>query len=309
MKIVKQKLAVIYHDKCSDGLTSAGIAKYFLEKAGHTDVLYIGGKYHEDPPELKDTQIFFVDFCYKRAVMDKLIEDQNHIVLIDHHKSAIEDVKDLFEHPSFEPFVSEDNTQSGTGLAWAYFKGRKGLNHLPFAFIQDRDLWTWKLPHAKEYLAVHNLIDKTLEEYSKFVVQTIEEEFSTVELSKVIEKGKAILESQEQIYKEVINSSLRYIDIAGYKNIPTVNCPSYFMSDIGSMLVNSEPVPFALMWYLGPEGIKIGMRSIADKSQTDVSEVAKTLHTKGGGHYCASGALIPFNEIQTNQYALRILGL
>ena len=35
MKIVKQKLAVIYHDKCSDGLTAAGIAKYFLEKAGY----------------------------------------------------------------------------------------------------------------------------------------------------------------------------------------------------------------------------------------------------------------------------------
>lgn len=309
MKIVKQKLAVIYHDKCSDGLTAAGIAKYFLEKAGYQDVLYIGGKYHEDPPELTDTQIFFVDFCYKRHVMDKLISDQNHIVLIDHHKSAIEDVRELFEYPSFEPFVSEDNTQSGTGLAWEYFKGRKGINHLPFAFIQDRDLWTWKLPHAREYLAVHNLRDKTLEEYYKFVVETIEEDFSTVQLTKIVEKGKAILESQNQIYDETISSSLRFLSLAGYDNVPTVNCPGYFMSDIGAKLVNTYDVPFALMWYISESGMKLGLRSKADRSGVDVSIVAKAIHPKGGGHYAASGAMIPPEEFKSNEFFKTLVGL
>lgn len=308
MKIIKEKIAVIYHDKCSDGLTSAGIAKYFLEKSGYTDILFIGGKYHEDPIELKDTQIFFVDFCYKRSVMDQLLLNDNYIVLIDHHKSAIEEVRELFNNPSFEPFVSEDNTQSGTGLAWHYFTGRKGINHLPFAFIQDRDLWTWKLPKAKEYLAVHNLRDKTLEEYFKFVVETIEEGFSPHDLSKVIEKGSAILQAQDQSYREIIQSSTRYLNVLDYENVPVINCPNYYMSDIGSIVCNENNVPFVLMWYLSNEGLKLGLRSKADKSGVDVSIVANRLHPKGGGHYAAAGAMFNFNELD-NPEVHNILGI
>ena len=309
MKIVKNKIAVIYHDHCSDGLTSAGIAKYFLEKIHHyTDVQFIGGAYHKDPPHLEDTQIIFVDFCYKFSVMEKLLSQNNYIVLIDHHKSAIEDVRELFDHPSFEPFVSEDNSQSGTGLTWHYFKGVKGLNHLPFAFIQDRDLWTWRLPRAREYLAVHNLIAKTLEAYYEFVVQTIEQELTTAELHRITEQGKYILESQNQIYDEVIDSTVRFINIQGHV-VPTSNCPIFFMSDIGAKLVEKYSAPFTLMWTITDSGMKIGLRSKSDKTGVDVSYIASIIHPQGGGHYAAAGAMIPFTDFETNPYFKLILGL
>lgn len=81
------------------------------------------------------------------------------------------------------------------------------------------------------------------------------------------------------------------------------------MSDIGAKLINTYDVPFALMWYLSESGMKLGLRSKADRSGIDVSIVAKAIHPKGGGHYAASGATIPPEEFKSNEFFKTLVGL
>lgn len=301
-------IVVIYHANCSDGLTSASIAKYALERKHlNEDIEYLGGVYSEDPPEYKNKTIYFVDFCYKRDVIDQLIANGNTLVLIDHHKSAINGVVDLLDTGIIEDATSRDNTKSGTGLAWDYFFNGMPMP-LPFQYIQDRDLWTWKLEESRPYLAAHNLIPKTLEDYYSFTVNVIEGD-SLEARAAVIEQGHLVQVVMAQTHKETAKETIRYLSILGYDNLPTVNCPSFFMSDIGSDIIQEAPdTPFVLMWCLSQDGLKVGLRSKSDYSKVDVSSIATLIHSKGGGHHCAAGAFIPIADVPMNPVSKILLG-
>lgn len=300
IKINRDNIAVIYHDHCSDGLTSAGIAAYFLPKTAQL----IGGSYNETPPNLKDTHIFFVDFCYKKDIMQKFLDDGNFITLIDHHKSQIEENLDLFSDENFEEFVSYDNSKSGTGLTWAYFSDDP-LPY-PFAMIQDRDLWTWSLYDTKNFLSGFDTLGRTLDIYLQFTSGVIDGGFA---ISPYIEKGSVVVETKESIYRDCLTDSLRFVKILDHENIPCVNCPGLFHSDIGSMLNNMYPESdFALLWYITDKGMKIGLRSKSDKSKTDVSKIAQAIHPSGGGHYSAAGVNVSFELLSSTQILKDILG-
>ena len=47
--------------------------------------------------------------------------------------------------------------------------------------IKDRDIWIWKEPYSKEYLAYLDLVELTLEEYNNYKVINIDEFNTTIE--------------------------------------------------------------------------------------------------------------------------------
>jgi hypothetical protein len=83
------------------------------------------------------TQSDIVDFSYERAVIDEMRRVANSILILDHHKSAEEDLRDLYVAPEWTTWreaanqsqpssnvrcvVRFDMERSGAGLTWDYF--------------------------------------------------------------------------------------------------------------------------------------------------------------------------------------------
>src|SRR5205807_2421923 len=91
------------------------------------------------PPQVTDCNVIMVDFSYKRAVLENMARTVNSILILDHHKTAAEDLAGLPPLPGFPTWreaawngkLSQsirmsalfDMDRSGAALAWDYFCG------------------------------------------------------------------------------------------------------------------------------------------------------------------------------------------
>ena len=82
---------VIYHSNCADGFGAAWVFWNMKDKEG-MEFDFFPGVYNKPPPDVKDRTVYLVDFSYKKEVILKMLEEAARIVLIDHHKTAIEDL-------------------------------------------------------------------------------------------------------------------------------------------------------------------------------------------------------------------------
>lgn len=85
----------IYHGNCADGFTSA----WAVYKALGNDAEYFPGIYSEPPPDVTGRDVIMVDFSYKRPVLEKMGESANSILILDHHKTALEDLEPFTKYP------------------------------------------------------------------------------------------------------------------------------------------------------------------------------------------------------------------
>ena len=174
------KPLVIYHGNCADGFGAAWVVwRYFKGEAD-----FYSGVYQNEPPDVTDRHVLFVDFCYKRPVMLALAEKAKSVLVLDHHKSAAEDMQQALTTPenptgvfqvppkaSWEDYRKDlqrevpslrgsdretwllfDMERSGAGLTWDFFNPGvprpKLIDH-----IEDRDLWRFKLDGTREIQA------------------------------------------------------------------------------------------------------------------------------------------------------------
>ncbi|HEY9460031.1 MAG TPA: phosphoesterase, partial [Paralcaligenes sp.] len=77
----------IYHGKCADGFTAAWAVKCALG-----DIEFYPGVYQEPPPEVTGRDVIIVDFSYKRPVLVEMAAVARSILVLDHHKTAAEDL-------------------------------------------------------------------------------------------------------------------------------------------------------------------------------------------------------------------------
>src|ERR1700675_99258 len=90
---MSMKPLVIYHGNCADGFSAA----WCFWRKYHDDAEYVAGVYSKPPPDVTGRFVYLVDFSYKRAVVEKMFETAACIALIDHHKTAIDDLRPLFD--------------------------------------------------------------------------------------------------------------------------------------------------------------------------------------------------------------------
>lgn len=293
------KTYCIYHSNCSDGLMSAAI----VHKALDGDVEFIAGRYHDDIPDINSSLIYFVDFSFKLPSMMKLLEKGNKIVLIDHHKSAIEELDPLINgefKDNFESLLSIDNSNSGAGLTWEYFFPGTTAPAL-VKYIEDRDIWKWEFKNTKEVTASFFLEAKTIENYLFWLNQSYFNPLDTT--THFCKKGSTIIEVQNNQIDSSIKHDIIFVDIDGFQ-IPCVNA-SVNISELGDVLHTKFESQYSIVWTKTISGFKFSFRSSKDKQ--DVSVIAKRFHPKGGGHYSASGALVPTDEVHDNELAKKVI--
>lgn len=157
----------IYHGNCADGF---GAAWAVWKK--HPDWEFYAGVYQNDPPGVVGRDVVMVDFSYKRDVVDGISKDAKSILILDHHKSAQQDLAGLTEPKSWDghrqnvyqdrcenadingviPYAVFDMDRSGAMIAWDFFHPGEVPPQL-LRHIEDRDLWRFALDGAREIQA------------------------------------------------------------------------------------------------------------------------------------------------------------
>jgi oligoribonuclease NrnB/cAMP/cGMP phosphodiesterase (DHH superfamily) len=268
-----RKPILIYHDGCPDGF---GAALAFWKKFGdsieycpksHSTKRFFGLK----EEYLIGREIYMADIAFIREDIEFLMKNAD-ITVIDHHKSAEKDSGDL-ECCHF------DMKHSGSVLAWKFCHPGVEVPTL-FRYIEDRDLWNFKLNYSKEMLAALDSYDKTFEVWDSLMIQFD----NPGEFADILKDGSAILRYTETIMKRIIN--LAYTtEICGYK-VPIVNTPFFSSEIISKLAVNN---PFSAGYHFDGENFIFSLRADGNNTESiDVSEIAANF-PGGGGHKYASG--------------------
>ncbi len=273
----------IYHGNCADGFAAAWVVR----KAFNGDVDFHPGVYGQAPPDVTGRDIVIVDFSYKRDVLFEMASKANTIVVLDHHKTAAEDLTDLPVSHHWTPkdlrSMTEmdgrypieavfDMTRSGAMITWNYFF-RSSLPPRLLHHIQDRDLWLFKLDGTREIQA---------SVFSFPYDFTVWDRLMDTPVDQLIGEGRAIERKHHKDIAELVGVSKRRMKIGGH-DVPVANLPYTLSSDAGHLMAKGEP--FAACYMDNPSGRVFSLRSAPDG--VDVSIIAKGYG--GGGHAKASG--------------------
>ena len=272
-----KKPIVIYHGTCADGFSAAWV---FWQQY-KDEYEYFAGVYGKPHPDVTDRDVYLVDFSYKRNIIEQMISVAKSVTLIDHHKTAIDDLKDL---PGLEQFVSLD--MSGATLAWKFVHPTLDVSERPLLLghIEDNDLWRFKLPSTKEIQSYVYSQDYDFEQWDRMM------NADQVELMKMTVAGAAINRKHQKDVKELIKICQREMTVAGF-TVPSASLPYTMASDAaGTMAVGH---PFAVCYYDTQDSRVFSLRST--ENGEDVSLIAQQYG--GGGHKHASGFRVPRDHI------------
>lgn len=267
----------IYHGNCADGFGAA----YAVWKRFGDEVEYIAGTYGMTPPDVAGKAVLLVDFSFKREVIEEMLKTAAAIFIIDHHKTAIDDLMPLLTGDSsyvIDAFF--DIERSGAMLAWQHYHG--GTPPALIEHIQDRDLWRFKLPGTREIQAALFSYPYDFEMWDKLVHMPTEQ---------LISDGAAIERKHFKDIDELLGVTQRRMIIAGF-NVPVANLPYTFSSDAGHKMGKHEP--FAACYYDTPQGRCFSLRST--EGGVDVGEIAKQYG--GGGHKHAAGFTLKISMLE-----------
>lgn len=275
------KTLVLYHANCVDGFTSAWAAwRLFKNSADYKAV-----NYGEKPPDVSEYHtIYILDFSYPRDVLERWSNETHlargehvlvrNVYILDHHESAEEQLRDF-------PGAHFDITHSGAYLAWKRFQPEYEVPVL-VNYVQDRDLWTWKLPYSREISAAIASYPFDFEVWDDLECWLESINYESNHHSLVLE-GSAILRYQKQQIDRICNGAF-IAPLTRVHRIPQVDS-SVLQSEVGEELLRLYPeYPFVAVFTTYEKGIKWSLRSRGD---FDVSEIAKQYG--GGGHRAAAG--------------------
>lgn len=261
-------IVVIYHGHCHDGFSGAWVAwKKFGDRAE-----YIGIKFDDASALVADREVYLIDFVYSEKILEKLIASNKKVVVIDHHLSNQQRVE----------IVSEklfDLKHSGAVLAWQYFFPQQPIPKL-LQYVEDSDLWIFKLPQSKEITLALDLFDLEFDVWDK-LANDLEQKES---FQKIFEKGSIIMEHNNRLIKDLIKENADLVNFEGYQAL-VVNLPGTLdiHSALGHELSLKQP-PLGIIWS-ERHGQKVF--SLRSDGTVDVSQIAQKYG--GGGHKAAAG--------------------
>ena len=262
---------VIYHHNCADGFGAAwAFHHHYTVNGARPYPEFVPGRYGYEPPDVTGRDVYLVDFSYKRAVVADMLAKARSVTLIDHHKTAIEDLAGL---PGLISYT--DLERSGATLAWDYLMNGQP-RPLLLGHIEDRDLWRFKLPHTREIQATVFSLDYTFETWDKLMAA------DASDLLGMTAQGAAIERKHRKDVRELVDTCRRRMTIAGHE-VWAASLPHIMASDAGELMCQGEP--FAAVYWDTAEHRQFSLRSW--DGGLDVANIAEGFG--GGGHRNAAG--------------------
>lgn len=275
---------ILAHAGCYDGMGAAwAVKKSIATRPGETPDVYHFVTHGQPMPEIQDgEEVIIVDFSYPEDQLRALAKRSFFVSIYDHHKTAQADLQNLISNPTDNMEIVFDMNRSGAMIAWDEFVGTPAPCFVEY--LQDRDLWTKKLKYHEEVTAYIQSFERTFQNFDmlEFVLAT------DAGLDDARNEGAAILRFKTQKVNEICEHAVMLPKLGDYENIPAVNCPYVFASDVGSRLLELHPeAPLSAYWFYRKDSVwQWGLRS-RQGTDVDVSAVAKLYG--GGGHKHAAG--------------------
>ena len=315
-----KKPLCIYHGNCADGFTAAwAIWKRFGDAWD-----YHPGVYQNPPPDVTGRDVVLVDFSYKRDVLLAMRRQADSILVLDHHKTAAEDLAPggpFFDISPWEQMEGDrfamleadrvmdgmenaqcihvlfDMERSGASLTWDFFHHGAPRPTI-VKYVEDRDLWRFNLDGSREISAALSAQPYDFSRWDQFANRM--GDGSGASFDTLVDQGAAI---EGKHHKDVAGlvAALRREMVIGGHWVPVANLPYTLTSDAGHLMCAPYASPnrlgeivtpaFAACYWDTPEGRVFSLRSVGD---FDVSEVAKKYG--GGGHRNAAGFRVAFRD-------------
>jgi uncharacterized protein len=252
---------ILYHGNCPDGFAAAwALWKKFPQAA------YVPVEHGQPPPlDCSGRRVVIVDFSYPRPVLEGMAKAAAEMQVLDHHVTAQSQLAGL-------PYVKFDLNKSGAVLAWEWAHGTPPPWLL--LYVQDKDLFAWKLPKSREITAALGSYRYDFVTWNSLKQEVLEQE------------GGAILRYEQKLIEQILQDVVM-VQFEG-QTVPCVNS-SILTSQIGEHLTNTYE--FCLIWH-----DKHGRRYFSLRSRegaTDVSRIA--VRYGGGGHKHAAGFSVPLD--------------
>jgi nanoRNase/pAp phosphatase (c-di-AMP/oligoRNAs hydrolase) len=276
------KRNLVFHAGCPDGFGAAWAAW----RAWGDEARYIARGHEDpfDPSRFEDQLVVFADISLRNERLLALSEVAAQIVILDHHLSAHDH---FHSDPGIENSLVEnghvahfDLDHSGAILSWQYFHPGEAPPDL-LSYVEDQDLWNWKLPQSEEVNAAIGSYDRDFGVWSELAARTH---------SDLAREGAPIVRANQIEVRRVLTHS--HPVALETERIEAVNAVANRAS-IGHEL--AKRCRFGKAWGLvyRMSGSHVDC-SIYSTGDLDVSAVATRYG--GGGHRNASGFSIPLNE-------------
>ena len=299
------KFTIFAHSHCTDGLVAASIMKYSLQMnyQSEPEVIFVSyGKEQEAISKANidsETTVYCVDFAFNKELTLELCKIAAKVIVLDHHKTANENLHDLKTHYNFN-FIYDVN-KSGASIVRDYCERhldlytdiklihKEILNNV-VAMVEDRDLWLFKLPMTKEfaeYIFAYmqpNDIDK---------MSIILFKYSFNNLREICKLGKTIMDYKNNIIEKKLKSYVPvYFHVDNTKLLIINETQPDLVSQLGNELCKKYNVPVCLYNISGSNGstelsVSLSFRSMDNLEPVD--SIARLF--SGGGHSCASGGV------------------
>jgi hypothetical protein len=275
------KPLVIYHGFCPDGFTAAWVAARALG-----DVELYVGKYGDHPPyELATGRaVYVVDFSYPREQLLLLNDLADSLLVLDHHKTAQAACEGL-------DFCTFDMQRSGAGITWDHFHPGEARPWI-VDYVEDRDLWRFKLPSSEEVSLRVRLTEHTLEAYDQLARRDKLDMYNEARGAKM---------HLDHYVRDALRNTYDLARLWESEVVRCVNVSYTGVSDVlnGALLAVDKPQPvrIALGWHLsiGDDGVPRLNVSLRSTSDYDCSPFARAYG--GGGHAQASGFRLDLDSL------------
>jgi len=264
----------LYHAGCPDGFGAA----WSVWRAWGDDADYrpIGHDEPLDPDGFEDAHLAFVDIFTRTETLRALGEVAARVVVLDHHVTS----RDRFhadpelenELTSAGHHVHFDLSHSGAVLAWRHFHEDEPPTLLEY--VEDQDLWAWKLPHSEEVNAAIGSYPRTFEAWDELASRPIE--------ALVAEGEPLVRQARIEVLRAV--KKAHPLTVAG-RRIEAVNATAH-RSAIGHALSERAAYgePWGCVYRVSGGRVDATLYSIGE---LDVAAVA--VRFGGGGHRNAAG--------------------
>lgn len=272
-----KRFLCLYHAGCLDGFGAAWVVR---KCHGAENVDFVAVRYNQPPPDVKDRRVYIVDFSYKLDVMRQILNDAAHVVLIDHHVGAKEELEPLIQDPPFNLSIKYDMNFSGAVLTWKYLFRSKEMPML-LEILQDHDLYKFKFDMFTKYvIAALVSYPYDFDVWDKF--------FLLPDLSSLVNEGQVLLRKINQDIERIVSETKRRMIIGGY-DIAVANVPRIYRTEAGNYMYQDESEPFVATYCDTARGRVFSLRS--RNEGFDVNQIAKLYG--GSGHAHAAGFTMP----------------
>ena len=292
------KYIIFAHSHCNDGLVAASIMKYSLQLANHVEPEVIFVKYGKEQEAISkanidsETTVYCVDFAFNKETTLNLCKLAKLVYVLDHHKTANENLHDLRTHYNFN-FIY-DVEKSGASIVRDYCKNHLNLySHIKLNqkeilnkvvnMVEDRDLWKFKLPMTKEFseyvfaYVQPNDIDRMTEILFKY---------NLLQLKTICSSGYTIMEYKNNIIKKKLDSYIpTYFHVDNTKLLIINETQQDLVSQLGNDLCKKYDVPVCLYNISGSEystEMKVNLSFRSMDHLEPVDDIARLF--SGGGH-------------------------